>query len=168
MSRRLITLLLFIGASLQTLLPSPSWLGSHEWPVLLALILYISLRSDRLGMLYAGVLAGLLQDSFSLAPLGVSLPFFLLISLGMYAIREEVFADHVLTYAIIGPVAGLLQTVYFTIVFTATGLRPFAAGPLAIRLLAGLLLSAVTTPLVFLILESFSFKKPRRARWVAG
>lgn len=168
MNRLLITLLLLAGTSLQTLLPGPAWLGSHEWPILLALTLYIALRADRPRVIYTGVLSGLLHDAFCPAPLGYSLPFFLLIALGVYAIREEVFGDNILTYMVIGPLAGVLQTVYSSVVFAAAGLRPLGAGSLTIRLLGSVLLGALTAPLVYLFLETLPSRRTRKARWVTG
>ena len=168
MNRLLITLLLLAGTSLQTLLPGPAWLGSHEWPILLALTLCVALRADRARAVYTGVLAGLLHDAFCPAPLGYSLPFFLLIALGVYAIREEVFGDNILTYTVIGPLAGLLQTVYFSILFAAAGMRPLGAGSLTIRLLGSFLLGALTAPLVYMLLETLPTRRIRKTRWVTG
>lgn len=165
MNSLLITLLLLAGASLQTLLPGPAALGSIEWPVLTSLILCIALRTSRWRALYAGVLAGLLHDSFCPAPLGVSIPFYMLIALGGSAIREEVFGDQMITYAVLGLLAGLLQTLYFTTVFVAFGLRPIAVN-FAIRLLGGVLLGAATAPLLFLLFLVHRPGRSRRMRWI--
>ncbi len=166
MSSLRITLLLLIGTSLQTLLPGPVALGSNNWPILLGLVLCISLKSDRARVLYAGLLAGLLHDAFSPAPLGVSIPFFLLISLGVHAIREEVFGDQIITYAVLGLLGALCKTLYFTLVFAATGLRPVGAGSFAISLLGSLLLGAITTSLLFLLLSVLPSRKTRTSRWM--
>jgi len=161
-----ITLLLLIGTSLQTLLPGPVALGSNNWPILLGLVLYISLKSDRAHVLYAGLLAGLLHDAFSPAPLGVSIPFFLLIALGIHVIREEVFGDQIITYAVLGLLGALCKTLYFTLVFAATGLRPIGAGSFAISLMGSLLLGAITTSLIFLFLSILPSRKTRKSRWI--
>jgi len=166
MSSLRITLLLLIGTSLQTLLPGPVALGSNKWPILLGLVLCISLKSDRARVLYAGLLAGLLHDAFSPALLGVSIPFFLLIALGVHAIREEVFGDQIITYAVLGLLGALCKTLYFTLVFAATGLRPVGAGSFAISLLGSLLLGAITTSLLFLLLSVLPSRKTRTSRWI--
>ena len=166
MSLLFITLLLLVGASLQTLLPGFAALGSIGWPVLPGIVFCIALKCPRAKVLYAGLLAAVLNDAFCPAPLGLSIPFFLLISLGIYAVREEVFGDQVITYAVLGLVAGLLQTIYYSTVFSAAGLRPFGGGLLVSRLFGGLLLGAVTTPLVFMFLSIFRFKRIRTARWI--
>jgi len=166
MSSIRITLLLLIGTSLQTLLPGPVALGSDRWPILLGLVLCISLKSDRARVLYAGLLAGLLHDAFSPAPLGVSLPFFLLIALGITTLREEIFGDQIITYAVLGFLGGFCKTVYFTLVFAAAGLRPFGAGSFTIRLLGSLLLGTITTSLLFFLLSVFPSRKNRTSRWI--
>jgi len=140
-----ITLLLLSGAAVQTLLPTWAFAGNIEWPVLTAL------------------LTGLLYDSFSPAPLGTSMPFFLLLGAGLYLLRDEVFADQLISYVIIGVTALLLKTVYFSIVFLVSGLRPLHPGLLAGRLGGGLVLGALTVPLVYLLLAML-----RRALPVPG
>lgn len=167
MTKRSITLLLVLGTSLQTLLPSPAFLGSTEWPVLLSLILCIVLRADRSCALYAGLMAGVLHDAFSPAPLGVSIPFFLLIALGVYAIREEVFGDQIITYCVLGLLGGLSKALYFTFIFSAFGLRPVGAGPLAIRLWGSALLGVLSTPLLFLLLSAALRRQARKKRRLA-
>ena len=166
MSSFRITLLLLIGTSLQTLLPGLVVLGSDRWPILLGLVLCISLKSDRARVLYAGLLAGLLHDAFSPAPLGVSIPFFLLISFGVIAVREEVFGDQIITYAVLGLLGALCKTLYFTLVFAATGLRPVGAGSFVLSLLGSLLLGAITTSLLFLFLSVLPSRKTRTSRWI--
>ncbi len=166
MSSLRITLLLLAGTFLQTLLPGPVALGSNTWPILLGLVLCISLKTDRARALYAGLLAALLHDAFSPAPLGVSIPFFLLIALGVTAIREEVFGDQIITYAVLGLLGALCKTLYFTLVFAASGLRPVGAGSFAISLLGSLLLGAITTSLLFLFLSILPSRKTRKSRWI--
>ena len=168
MSSLLIIFLLLIGASLQTLVAAPVILGSIEWPVLLGLILCISLRVDRPRALLAGLLAGVLHDAFCPAPLGISIPFFLLIALGAHALREEVFGDQLITYAILGLLGALLKTLYFTLVLSVAGLRPFGIAPLVVHLLGSGLLGLVTTPLIFLLISRLpSGRVFRQRRWIA-
>ena len=158
-----ITLLLLSGAAVQTLLPTWAFAGNIEWPVLTALLITISLRAGGSSLIYAALLTGLLYDSFSPAPLGTSMPFFLLLGAGLYLLRDEVFADQLISYVIIGVTALLLKTVYFSIVFLVSGLRPLHPGLLAGRLGGGLVLGALTVPLVYLLLAML-----RRALPVPG
>ncbi len=163
-----ITLLLFAGVFLQALLPSPVFFGSTEWPILLSLIFWISLRSDSSGVVYAGILAGLLHDSFSPALLGISIPFFLLIALGVHAIRAEVFGDQIITYAVLGLLGGVAKALCFTLIFSVTGLRPVGVESIFFCFWESALLGVFTAPVIFLLLSGTVHRqihKRRRMAW---
>lgn len=159
-----ITFLLLIGSAVQTLLPPLAAAGSLELPLLTALLIYITLHSDHGRMIYAALLAGLLYDSFSPAPLGVSLPFFLMVGAGTFAVRDEVFADQLVTYAVLGLAAAAIKIVYFSTVFSLTGLRPLSVGTLMGRLAGSLLTGALFIPVVYLALcaARYFIPEPRR------
>lgn len=150
MSRRFITLLLVAGALLQTLLKPPGVFGAMEFPVLTGLIICIALNTGRSKMVYASVLASLLHDAFCPAPLGLSIPFFILLAFGVNWIRDEVFGDLPATYMLLGAIASVFETLYYTLVFSASGLRPVSPSLLGIRLFGGLLIAAVVVPLISL------------------
>lgn len=149
MSSLWITFLLLAGASIQTLLPPWAFIGSLEWPVLTGLLIYIALRARRNQVIGAALLAGLLYDALSPAPLGISLPFFILLGIGLYAVREELFSDQIVTYSVLGLLSVLLKTVYFSAVLSACGLRPFHLGTVMVRIAGGFILGALTAPLVY-------------------
>ena len=164
MSILVITLLLLIGAAFQTLLPVWAFIGSLEWPVLTGLLIYISLRTNRARLTYASLMAGLIYDAFSPAPLGTSMPFFILLGAGLYALREEVFEDQIVTYSVLGLLAVVLKTLYFAVVLSASGLRQLQPGLFTVRLAGGFILGALTAPLVYLAISTVrhTFPKPRR------
>ncbi len=164
MSSLVITLLLLTGAAFQTLLPAWTFIGSLEWPVLTGLLIYISMRTDRARLTYASLLAGLIYDAFSPAPIGTSMSFFLLLGAGLYALREELFADQLVTYSVLGLLAVILKTLYFSVVLSASGLRPLQPGLLTVRLAGSFILGALTAPLVYLAASTLrhAFPKPRR------
>jgi rod shape-determining protein MreD len=164
MSIPVITLLLLAGATVQSLLPSWALIGSLEWPVLTALLITITLRASRSRLMYAALLAGLLYDSFSPAPLGSSMPFFLLLGGGLYALRDELFADQVVSYIVLGLLAVLLKTVYFAAVYSGGGLRPLQPGLLTVRLVGGFLLGALTAPLGYLAVSALRHALPEKTR----
>lgn len=159
-----ITLLLLSGAAIQTLLPPWAFAGNLEWPVLTALLIYISLRANGSSLIYAALLTGLLYDSFSPAPLGTAMPFFLLLGAGLYLLRDEVFADQLISYVIIGAAALLLKTAYFAVIFAAGGLRPLRPGLLAGRLGGDLVFGALIVPLVYLTLAALRHAVPAAGR----
>jgi rod shape-determining protein MreD len=155
MSRRLITLLLVSGTLLQTMLPMWGIFDSLELPVITGLLIFIALHTDRSEVVYAAVLAGLLRDAFSPAPLGLSIPFFVLLSFGINWIRDEVFGDQLTTYAVLGTAAAIAETLYYALVFKLSGLRPVFIGSLAMRLVGGLLAGATIVPLTALAALQF-------------
>lgn len=151
MSRRFVTLLLAAGALFQTLLPVWSAFGGLELPILPGLIICIALHTDRSRMVYAAVLAGLLRDAFCPAPLGLSIPFFVVLAMAVHWIRAEIFGDMPATYAVLGAVAAVFETVYYALFFSLSGLRPVSPGLLTLRLAGGLMAGAVVVPLVSLM-----------------
>ena len=150
MNRLFITLSLAAGALLQTLLPPWGAFGALEMPILTGLILCIALHTDRARMLYAAVLAGLLRDAFCPAPLGLSIPFFVVLAMAVNWIRDEVFGDMPATYAVLGAVAAVFEVVYYAVIFSLSGLRPVPPGLLALRLAGGLMAGIIVVPLVSL------------------
>lgn len=150
MNRRFITLLLAAGVLLQTLLLPWGAFGELEMPILNGLIICIALHTDRARMLYAAVLAGLLRDAFCPAPLGLLIPFFVILAMLVHWIRDEVFGDMPATYAVLGVAAAVFETFYYAVIFSLSGLRPVSPGLLALRLAGGLMAGVVVVPLVSL------------------
>jgi len=164
MSRRFITVLLAAGTVLQTVLPSWNAFGALELPLLTGLIIFIALHTDRARMFYAAVMAGLLHDSFCPAPLGLSIPFFVILAAGVNWIRDEVFGDQPATYAVLGAVAAVFELLYYASIFKLSGLRPMSGGLLALRLAGGLMAGTVVVPLVALTVEQLDRLIPRNRR----
>ncbi|MFA6174438.1 MAG: hypothetical protein WC701_12250, partial [Kiritimatiellales bacterium] len=139
MSWLFITLTLTAGALLQTVIPAWTAFGSLELPLLTGLVICIALHTDHARMIYAAVLADLLHDALCPAPLGLSIPFFTALAVGVNWIRDEVFGDLPATYAVLGAAAAIFETLYYALVFSLTGLRPLSGGLLALRLAGGLM-----------------------------
>lgn len=148
MSAWLITLLLLFGASLQTLLPT-------ELPLVLSLLIIIAIQSDRAHNLYAAMLAGLLYDSLCPAPLGISIPYFVLTAEGIRMIRNEVFGDQLITYIILGALLTVFKEFYLALVFSMGGLRTMSAGRFLLHTAGNGLAGAVLCPLIYLIIARF-------------
>jgi rod shape-determining protein MreD len=161
-----VTILLAFGTAVQALLPHWVFAGSLDWPILTALLMVIVLNADRGAVIYAATLTGFLYDIFSPAPLGISVPFFLLIGIGLHALKTELFTDHPITYCVLGALAAGLKTLYFLIVLTLFDVRPLpSAGLIAVRSGGGFLLGALTVPAVYLAV-SLVFRESGRGRRV--
>ncbi len=152
MSGLFIILTLMTAGAVQSLLPEWRMLSPLKPPLLLSLIVYFSLHTSRSRALCAAVVAGFIHDTFCPAPLGISIPFFVLMAMNVILVRKEVFSDRLLTYIIFGAVGAVLQIVYFAVVLGVTGLRPIWVGALTLRLLGSLLAGALICPLVYLAL----------------
>jgi rod shape-determining protein MreD len=165
MSLLRITLLMVAGATVQSMLPIWAFTGSLDWPVLTCLLMVVVLHSDRGGVIYASILAGLLYDSLSPAPLGISMPFFMMLGIGLHLLKTELFVDQPITYCVLGLLAVSLKTIWLFVVFSLGGLRPVQPGLLATRLIGGLLLGILTAPAVFLLVSmSLRIAKSKRRR----
>lgn len=163
MSRRWITVWLMLGTILQMVLKPWGMFSGLELPILTGLVVFIALHTDLKRMLYAAILAGLLHDCFCPAPLGLSIPFFVMLAVGVNWIRHDVFGDSTVTYLLLGLVATMLETVYYAGVFSLSGLRPVWMGPLGLRLLGGLLASAVVFPMIAVVL--LHWRSKTQTRW---
>ncbi len=164
MSGLRITLFLLAAATVQALLPVPACTGSLEFPLLTGMLVYLALHSGHGQMIYASLLAGVLYDALSPAPFGSGLPFFLMIGAGAFALRDEVFADQLITYAVLGLMAAALKIAYFSTVYLVIGLRPVSAGLFLVRLTYSLLLGALIVPAVYLALAAVQHALPKTRR----
>ena len=158
------TLLMFAGAMIQSMLPQWAVAGSLDWPVLTCLLMAVVLYAERATIVAASILAGLLYDSLSPSPLGISLPFFLLVGVGLHALKTELFADQPIPFCILGLLAVTLKTLWLFVAFSIGGLRPVQPGLLLVRLGGGLLLGALTAPLVYWAVSSLMRRARRRRR----
>lgn len=162
-----ISLILWIlaGSAIQMLLPPVQAFGSIEWPVLTALLIGMALRLGWPHLMVAAVLCGLAHDSFSLAPLGFSIPFFVAIAAGVYAIREEIFGDQFISLLLLGVLSVFLKVLYFGIFLAITGLRPVPGGAVfGAQVVGGLILGGITVPMVCLAVSALRKIIPHRRR----
>lgn len=155
MSLLFLTVLFLFGATLQMQIAPLSFFGSLNPPILLSLLIYISLHTSQGRALYAALLAALLHDAFCPVRLGASIPFFVLIVLGMSMIRQEVFADQIVTYSLLGLAAVLCKTLYFAGIYSFANIRPIPPAVLGMQLLGSLLFGLLMTPCIYLLLVPF-------------
>lgn len=139
-----VSLSMILAAMVQSNLPRWALLGSLDWPILTMVLMMLIVHIGLGWVIYASVWAGVLYDVFSPAPLGISLPYFLALGMGLYALKSKLFSEHLLAYSVLGLAAVSLKTVWFFMVFSLTGLRPLDWGLFAMRLLGGLLLGLLS------------------------
>jgi hypothetical protein len=166
MSRLFITLLLLAGSLVQTMISPWNAFGALELPVLTGILIYIILHAERTAAFYAAVLTALLHDAFSPAPLGLSIPFFVLLAAAIHRTRHEVFSDLPVTYAIFGAGAAVLNALYYVPVFSLSGLRPLSFRLVILRLAGGLIAGVVVVPLTALVISKLTCGKSRKRKAV--
>lgn len=162
MNRVVITVFLLAGTIIQLLLPQWGIFRNTEMPVLNGLLICIALHTDYSRMLFAAVLTGLLHDTFSPAPLGLSIPFFVILAMLVYRIRNDVFGDRPFTYVVLGVASALFQILYYVVVFALSGLRPLSFGLIGLRLSGSLLAGALVVPLVSIVVLRLTSERSRR------
>lgn len=102
--------LLLAAGVVQSLTPAAAWLASTKTPLLLGVAVYYALAHGRGAAAAAAAIAGLLQDSLSLIPVGYSALCFVAFALTVHRLRGVLFRDSVVTVAALGAVLGALTT----------------------------------------------------------
>lgn len=102
--------LLLVGGLLQSLIPAAAVLGLSKPPFLMAVALYYALAHPRGTAVIAAILAGVMQDSMSLLPVGYSALCFVIFGVILAETREKLFGDSLFTVAILGASLGALTT----------------------------------------------------------
>ena len=110
MTAAIMIFLLLVGGLLQSLIPATALLGLSKPPFLMAVALYYALAHSRWTAVTAAILAGVMQDSMSLLPVGYSSLCFVVFGVFLAETREKLFGDSLFTVAILGASLGALTT----------------------------------------------------------
>lgn len=151
-----VVILLTVAAMLQMLLPA-------SVPFLLGTVTVLAFSAGRSMLITMALLAALLNDAFSLFPLGLSIPFYLLLVEGIRRVRSEVFVDQLITYLFLGALAALAQTIYFAVILSLGGLRSPSIGELFVRLVTSAVAGGLVAPLIYL--STTRLQKRLRHAW---
>lgn len=110
MTAAIMVFLLLAGALFQSLMPPMAWLGLSKPPVLPAVALYYALVHPRGMAVVAAILAGVIQDTMSLFPVGTSALCLVVVGLVVVETRETMFRDSLVTVAVLGAVSAAFTT----------------------------------------------------------
>jgi len=110
MTAAIMVFLMLMGGLLQSLMPATAIMGLSKPPFLMAVALYYALAHPRGTAVIAAILAGVIQDSMSLLPVGYSSLCFVLFGLFLAKTREKLFGDSLFTVALLGAGLGALTT----------------------------------------------------------
>ena len=153
MKRRILMFVLIgLGALVQQLLPAWALFGGVKPPILAALALHYALRRDNRDLWLAVFGAAILQDGLDLGPFGPALLAFAVLGVLANRVRNEIFADGLVTQLVFGAAMGL----------AATGARSPHAGIALLRLVGGALLGAATLPVVSRAINAMEAALPKR------
>ena len=162
MHRTLMLLTIAFGALLQQLLPGWPLCGGIKPPVVAAIALYYALRSDKKEMWLAVLFAAVLQDGLDLGSFGPALLAFPAVGLLAYRIRNEIFADGLVSQLILGALLGLFTALVTLLVYSVTGQRDISPLPALVRLVSSIGLGMATLPLVSRSIKRIETALPKR------
>ena len=146
--RLLMFVIIALGALVQMLLPAMPWFGGMKPPVLAATALYYSLRRNNRDMWIAVFTAAVMQDGLEPGSFGPALLAFPIIGILSNRIRNEIFADGLVTQIFLGALIGVFCTFITMLIFSLSGQRPFHFGLTLHRLAGSFLLGMFTLPLI--------------------
>jgi rod shape-determining protein MreD len=155
-------LLLALAALLQQVLPAWPLFGGMKPPILAAMVLYYALRRDNREMWVVVFAAAVLQDGLNLGSFGPALLAFPVIGILANKVRNEVFADGLVSQLIFGAATGLFTTFAALLIYGITGQRPVLFGESLMRLGGSFWLGMATLPLVSLSINKLEAAIPKR------
>jgi rod shape-determining protein MreD len=150
------------GALLQQLLPGWPLCGGIKPPVVAAVALHYALRSDKKEMWLAVLFAAILQDGLDLGSFGPALLAFPIGGLLAYRIRNEIFADGLVSQVILGALLGFFTGFVTLLVYSATGQRDATPLLTFVRLVSSIGLGMATLPLVSRSITRIEATLPKR------
>lgn len=154
MSALALAFALLMGAVLQAVLPAPAWTGFAPTPILASLVVYYALLRSRGTLIFAAVLAGIVEDSLGQMPLGYTSFFYALAGLGVEYFRETVVVRQWTTHVMFGAVVNLAVSLAIFLLLAKDGLVSPPAPLVALRLAGAFVLGGVTAPIVFHAMQS--------------
>ena len=162
MRRTRMLLTIALGAVLQQLLPAWPLFGGIKPPIVAAIGLHYALRSDKKELWLAILFAAILQDGLDLGSFGPALLSFPMVGLVAYRIRNEIFADGLVTQLVLGALLGFFTTFVTVLVYSATGQRDVPPLSVLARLISSIGLGMATLPLVSRSLTWIEASLPKR------
>lgn len=155
MTAAIMIVFLLGGALLQSLIPAAASLGLSKPPILLAVALYFALVHSRGMAVIVAILAGIIQDSMSLFPVGTSALCFVAFTLVIAEWRETLFRDSLFTVAILGAVLSALTTLALSLILSLNAAEAIAPNWwVALKMGGNAVLGLATAPLVWWLASS--------------
>ena len=140
---------LIAGGTLQVVVPAFRHMGQPAFPFLLGVVLYAAVNKKARYFVATALLAGVVEDSLSLAPLGCSACAFLAAGGLAVLLREDFYADKVRTTMGFGALCAATSTGAMALLLRLKGLVALSGGEIFWRMAGSAILGAVLIPLLF-------------------
>jgi hypothetical protein len=155
-------LIIAFGALLQQLLPGWPLCGGIKPPIVAAIALHYALRLDTKEMWLAILFAAILQDGLDLGSFGPALLSFPAVGLMAYRIRNEIFADGMVSQIVLGALLGAFTALTTLLIYSATGQRDVPLLQALMRLIGSTGLGMAALPAVSRSITRIEASLPRR------
>jgi len=142
----------------QAIMPVVNILGHAKPPLLLGVVIYYALGNKKSWVIAAAILAGLLHDTLSHIPFGVSSLAFTLIGLTIHSQQENLFTQQWITSALLGAVSGFVLTVFLYLVLVGSNQLQMAFVAMLVKAVGVGLIAVLTTPVVCGIIRGLEEK----------
>jgi rod shape-determining protein MreD len=138
-----------LAALVQAVVPAWAALGQAKLPALAAVVVYYALARHRRDLLWAAILAGLVQDGMGLIPFGYSSFVFCVTGLVMARFKDLVFVQEQVTHMLFGALMAFGSTLFLYGLLYSTALVEMPVSQALHKASGSALLGAVVTPLLF-------------------
>lgn len=140
---------LIAGGTLQVLVPAWQHMGQPTFPFLLGVVLYTAVNEKHRYFVLTALVAGVLEDSLSLAPLGFSACAFLAAGGLALLLREDFYADKTRTAMWFGSLCAATSTGTMACLLRMKGLVALSGHEIFWRMAGSAVLGVVVIPLLF-------------------
>jgi rod shape-determining protein MreD len=140
---------LIAGGTLQVVVPAWRHMGQPAFPFLLGVVLYAAVNKKARYFVLTALLAGVIEDSLSLAPLGYSACAFLAAGGLAVLLRGDFFADKARTTMWFGALCAAASTGTMALLLRMKGLVGLSGSEIFWRMAGSAMLGAVVVPLLF-------------------
>ena len=141
-----------IGSVLQASVPAPAWLGHAQIPVMMGLVIYYAMVADRGTMIMAAILAGLVDDTLGLMPLGYSSFCYCVAGLICQGFRDVVIARQWTTHVFLGALSNAGVTIATFLLLVKDDLVQMGWLQITFKLLGSIVVGAVAVPIIFQVM----------------
>lgn len=140
---------LIVGGTAQVLMPAWRHMGQPAFPFLLAVVLYAAVSKKPRYFVATALLAGVLEDSLSLAPLGCSTFAFLVAGGLAVLLREDFYADKTRSAMGFGALCAAASTGAMALLLRQQDLITLSGGDIFRRMAGSAVLGAIVVPVLF-------------------